>query len=107
MSEVMGKTPFSETRVAMAANEIMEDRIIDAIKHCQDMTTVEGKPCEVTINVKITPNRTRSQFMFEVSGKTKFSPRESAESELYTRIDDNGRVEYIQFDPENQLPFEN
>ena len=105
MNEVIGLTPFAETRVAVAANEILEDRIADAVRHLQDMRTVDGKPCEVTVKVTVTPNKTRSQFMFGVSGNTKFAALESVESELYTRIDDKGKVEYIQYDPANQLPF--
>lgn len=91
--------------MAQAVNEILEDRLTEAVKHCQDFTTVEGKPCEITITVKVTPSKDRKQFALEVAGRTKFSPRESAESSLFTGFDEQGRVIFIQYDPQNQLPF--
>lgn len=106
MPEIIGKVPFSETRTAMAVSEMLRERLDSVIKHCQDPRTIEGEPCEVNIKVRVVPNKRRDGFMFEVSAKAKFSNFESDEAQLYTRIDENGEVQYVQFDPANQLPFE-
>ena len=96
---------LGHTRVMEAVQEILEDRLGDVVKHCKDMTTIEGKPCEVNVKVVVTPNRERTQFGFTISGAAKFSPRKSAEASLYARVEGNS-VSFVEFDPDNQLPFE-
>lgn len=93
--------PFSQTKVAQALLEIAEDRIADAIRHMKDVTTLEGKPSEVTIKIAVTPNAARDQFSLSVAGGVKLSGRYSAQSTLFA--DMNGdEVEFSEFNPQQR-----
>ncbi len=89
---------FSKTKVAQALLEIAGDRLEGVIKHCKDVNSLEGKPCEITVKLTVVPNARRDQFGLLVTGSTKFSGKQSAESTLFADVDGE-EVSLMEFNP--------
>jgi len=94
---------LGETKVLAAVREMLEDRMGDCITHMKDPTTVEGKPCTITLTVTVTPDRLRQQFFCEVGNKIQLSPRESFGSTVYATEKRDGRVEIVEFNPQMSM----
>lgn len=93
------KADIKKTKPMRAATELLEDNIRRAIEHMKDVTTLDGKPSEVNVKMVITPNASRTQFAFAVSGNVKLSPRQGHESTLFAEVDRNQEVVFFEFNP--------
>jgi hypothetical protein len=82
---------FSDSRLAMGLNEIVEDNIKQAIRHMQDVTT-EEKPSVLTIKITLLPNERRNFFAAAISCTTTLSPRKTFKSEIFGGVDQDGKV---------------
>jgi len=93
---------LSQTRCIAALVEMAQESIRECIKHCYDVRTVEGKPCVITLKIKVVPNRTRDFFGFSVTRSNSMSPFESADSFMHAEITDDGEVAVAEPEPASQ-----
>lgn len=100
------KSGFLRTKLMVAVAESVSNRFDDVIKHCQDVTTQDEAPCEITAKIKIVPNRDRDRFPWALTDGVKLSPHYGTSGVIFAAIED-GEVVVGEFEPQQQaMPFE-
>lgn len=82
--------------------DIVELKSAEIIRHCQNVSVQADKPCTITVKIKMIPDEYKSKFSTEITATTTMSPKKAEKGLLYSKINEDGSVGVVEFNP-NQM----